>query len=70
MPMRGKNSNEVRLEAHAMTCARWSSASASAGLATAAKAVDFPCGSGKSFSVAAVMMPSVPSAPMKRCLRS
>ncbi|MNN39782.1 hypothetical protein D3C81_1538310 [compost metagenome] len=47
-----------------------SSASAARGLCTAASAVTRARGSGYSFMTAAVMMPSVPSAPMNRSRRS
>ena len=46
------------------------SSTAFVGDATVTHAVSFTAGRGNSFSVAAVTTPSVPSAPMKRCLRS
>jgi len=45
-------------------------ATAAAGFSTATNAVARLRGFGKSFITAAVMMPSVPSAPTKRCFRS
>ena len=54
----------------ARSCARLSSSSAACGEGTPTKAVSTARGRGNSFSTAAVMMPSVPSAPMNRFLRS
>ena len=65
-----KNNSKAVSRAPKRACAWPSSASAAGGESTATRAVACPCGSGNSFSTAAVMTPSVPSAPMNRCLRS
>ena len=67
--MSDNNSKLVRLPA-ASFCEIASSFSASAGDLRPTKAVSTARGFGNSFRVAAVMMPSVPSAPMKRLRRS
>ncbi len=63
------NSKLVSVPA-ASFCEIDNSFSASAGDLRPTKAVSIARGFGNSFSVAAVMMPSVPSAPMKRLRRS
>ncbi len=47
-------------------CSRFSKASAWRGESSATRAVSTPRGAGNSFNTAAVMTPSVPSAPMNR----
>ena len=69
MTMRGMNSKAVR-PVPAVSCARLNRPSADLKSGMATIAVAFSTGRGNSFSTAAVMMPSVPSEPMNRSLRS
>ena len=68
-PMRGISSKLV-ISPPAISRARSSKSSAARGEARPIKAVSTARGFGKSFRTAAVMIPSVPSEPMKRFLRS
>ncbi len=69
MPKRGISSNAVSREP-TRSRIRVNSSSAFSGPSNEQKAVSCASGLGNSFSVAAVMMPSVPSAPTSRSLRS
>ncbi len=69
MPARGSSSKLTR-ESPLAARQRARSSTAASRSRSAAKAVTRSFGAGKSRSTAAVMMPSVPSAPMKSCFRS